>query len=527
MNNTLFSSSELVANEAGGSAYALDEKNALAQYVCTGTFNGTYYSSGSDQLEAVKKLVINLRKDPRYIAKLAVYGRNEGKMKDMPAFLCAVLACWGEHELFHLVFDKVINDGKMLRNFVQIGRSGQAGRKLNMSAGACRKAIQRWFDNHNEEFIFRGSLGNNPSFKDILALSHVKPNTKSKAALFAYLYGHPVVGDTIRVQRRDGVATHDFNDLPDIVKNLELFKRDKSRDIPRVDFRLLDSILTADDLKRLWLAQAQTANFDVLRMNLNNMVKYDALKGSVSNRVASILSNPEQVARSKCFPYQIMNAFKNCPGIPYNINDALQTAMELSVENVPSIDGQIYICVDTSGSMQSPITGYSSVGSAVSCVDVAGLFASTILRKNPSAVLIPFDTKVKTVNINPRDSIMTNAQKLALRGGGTNCACAIEHINSMKGTGNAIIFISDNESWVNSAWGRGTAMMDQWKIFKRRNPQAKLVCIDLVPNQTTQVKESKDVLNVGGFSDAVFTVVADFINNSDNHWMDMIRNIQL
>ena len=36
----------------------------------------------------------------------------------------------------------------------------------------------------------------------------------------------------------------------------------------------------------------------------------------------------------------------------------------------------------------------------------------------------------------------------------------------------------------------------------------KLVCIDIQPYGSTQAAERADILNIGGFSDAVFNVVA-------------------
>ena len=41
--------------------------------------------------------------------------------------------------------------------------------------------------------------------------------------------------------------------------------------------------------------------------------------------------------------------------------------------------------------------------------------------------------------------------------------------------------------------------------LQARNPRARLVCIDLQPYATTQAAERDDILNVGGFSDQVFT----------------------
>lgn len=72
---------------------------------------------------------------------------------------------------------------------------------------------------------------------------------------------------------------------------------------------------------------------------------------------------------------------------------------------------------------------------------------------------------------------------------------------------------------------RGTAMMAQWEQLRRRNPKARLVCIDLVPNTTTQALEREDILNIGGFSDVVFEVIAGFAAGADgtDHW---IREIE-
>jgi len=62
----------------------------LAQYAMTGCFNGTYYTSDKDQL--TKTLQLANKVDPKFVAKLAVYARQKGLMKDMPAVLAAVVA---------------------------------------------------------------------------------------------------------------------------------------------------------------------------------------------------------------------------------------------------------------------------------------------------------------------------------------------------------------------------------------------------------------------------------------------------
>src|SRR5947208_404708 len=77
-------------NEAGGKAYKMTDKHALAQYVCTGCFNSTYYTSADTQLQTVLELAS--RVDPEFLGKVALYGHQRSFMKDVPALLTAVLA---------------------------------------------------------------------------------------------------------------------------------------------------------------------------------------------------------------------------------------------------------------------------------------------------------------------------------------------------------------------------------------------------------------------------------------------------
>jgi 60 kDa SS-A/Ro ribonucleoprotein len=61
--------------------------------------------------------------------------------------------------------------------------------------------------------------------------------------------------------------------------------------------------------------------------------------------------------------------------------------------------------------MLSPVTGQRKGSTTkVRCIDLAALVAAAVLRKNPSAEVLPFESHVVKVNLNPRDSVMTNAQ---------------------------------------------------------------------------------------------------------------------
>jgi 60 kDa SS-A/Ro ribonucleoprotein len=146
--------------------------------------------------------------------------------------------------------------------------------------------------------------------------------------------------------------------------------------------------------------------------------------------------------------------------------------------------------------------------------------------------VVPFDTKVHSAKLNARDSVVTNAVKLSkFGGGGTNCSMALQHLNTQHCTAELVVFVSDNESWLDrtrSGFG-GTGVMQQWDAYKRRVSRAKLVCLDISPNTSTPAKERSDILNVGGFSDEVFNIVDLFSRDllGGEHWVSEIEKVEV
>lgn len=199
--------------------------------------------------------------------------------------------------------------------------------------------------------------------------------------------------------------------------------------------------------------------------------------------------------------------------------------------NVPSIAGEVVVCPDVSGSMMSPVTGYRAGSTtSVQCIDIAALVAAAVLRKNSAATVLPFEEAVIPVDLNSRDSVMTNAGRLAsIGGGGTNCNAPVRLLNERKAKADLVLFVSDNQSWVDQCRGRGTALLAEWSEFRHRNPNARLVCLDIQPNETTQATERADILNIGGFSDHVFEVVAAFASGQleADHWIARVEAVEV
>jgi 60 kDa SS-A/Ro ribonucleoprotein len=495
-------------NAAGGTAYALSPRQALAQVAATGCFNQTYYASASEQLDQV--VALSAAVEPEFLARTAVYARQRGAMKDAPALLCALLSKRSP-ELLGRVFDRVIDDGRMLRTFVQIVRSGAAGRKSLGSRP--KKLVQGWFATRSDGAVFRASVGQSPSLGDVIRLARPRPATRSREALYGWLVGRSVPRA----------------DLPELVRNFEEYREAPWGEVPDVPFQMLTALpLGTED----WTAIAAKASWQTTRMNLGTFARHCVfgVKG-MTETIAERLRNPDLIRRARAFPYQLMAAWASAEGVPEQVREALHDAMEVALENVPAITGRVFALPDVSGSMSSPITGHRRGGtSAVRCIDVAALFAAALLRKNKDARVLPFAEGVRSAYLNPRDTVLTNAAKLAaLGGGGTNCSAPLAQLNRERAQGNLVVFISDNQSWMDRGQARGTATMREWEIFRARNSAAKLVCIDLQPYANTQAIERADILNVGGFSDAVFERVADFAstNAGADGWVRAIEEIEL
>jgi 60 kDa SS-A/Ro ribonucleoprotein len=278
-----------------------------------------------------------------------------------------------------------------------------------------------------------------------------------------------------------------------------------------------------------------------LRMNLNTLLRHDVLATSAMvDYVAGRIADESEIRRSKQFPYQYFAAYLNADdNVPQKIKAALHKAAEIACENVPELPGSVVIGLDTSGSMSCAVTGHRGRGatSKMRCIDVAALFAAAVLRRNPDSVIVPFDTRAYDVRIDPGDSILSIAERLSkYGGGGTNCALPLEAANVLhrerKFAG--VVLVSDNESWVGAGRYGSTGVMTAWEAFVAnqrklagRDANPKIVCIDIQPYQTTQACERSDIMNIGGFSDAVFNVISAFLADNNQRFAAEVEAIEL
>lgn len=494
-------------NREGAPAYAYGPKAKLAQLAATGTLADNFYGAAETQLADVLDAARAV--DSYFVAQAAVYARTSGAMKDIPALLAAYLTVV-DPDLAVRVFGKVMNNGRMLRSFVQIMRSGQIGRS---SLGTRpKRLVQRWLEQASIRDLMQAATGNAPSLADIVKMVHPRPADAERKAFYGWLIGRP----------------YDVAALPVEIAAFEAWKQDQALPLPQVPFEWLTACpLSAEQ----WAELAGRMGWQALRMNLNTLARNGAFGvEGFTDQVAARLADRDALCAVRPMPYQLMVALGQVSdGVPLKVQAALEDALEFSLACVPKVPGRVVVCPDVSGSMQSPVTGYrKGASSKVRCIDVAALVAAAMLRSNREARIIPFEQAVVPVMLKATDRIAANAAKLAaVGGGGTNVSAPLALLNKEKAAVDLVVIVSDNESWVDAQRSGSTATMQEWTKLAKRNPQAKLVCIDIAPYGTTQAASPQDILNVGGFSDAVFDTIARFVSGETRDWVSIVEQVEV
>ena len=290
------------------------------------------------------------------------------------------------------VFPRVIDNAKMLRNFVQIVRSGVAGRSSLGSAP--RRMVRRWLEARSDEALFRSSVGQKPSLGDIVKMVHPKPATPSRNALYGYLAG--------RIRKSET--------LPELVRAYEAFRAGEILDVPEVPMEMLTALplSTAE-----WREIARRASWQVTRINLNTFARHGVFgeeggsqkreEKEITRLVADRLRDATAIRGARALPFQLLVAYANVDhGVPEPVREALQDALDVALANVPEFEGKVYVLLDVSGSMHSSATGHRpGATSVVRCLDIAALVAAALVRKNPWAEVLPFNEEVVNVAINP------------------------------------------------------------------------------------------------------------------------------
>jgi hypothetical protein len=272
---------------------------------------------------------------------------------------------------------------------------------------------------------------------------------------------------------------------------------------------------------------------------LRNLRNFDnaQIDGILANKVKARLSDPNEVKKSKQLPFRFYSAWLNVKDRRWA--DTLDTALDLSIPNIPQLDGRTLILIDTSGSMQVPMSdphdrGYKKhrvvnvatgeeedvTSKTPNRVDAGALFGLALAMRNPGNVdVFSFASgqeNLTKIAADPKNSLLKAVEKFSQRvgmvGHGTDIEGAIR--NTYNGQDRVAIFTDMQSMPVERAWPYGDA-----GDVTRAVPKDKHVYgFDLSGYQNSAMDASPTRHEMGGLTDHTFSAIPQIEAGASGKW---------
>jgi hypothetical protein len=169
--------------------------------------------------------------------------------------------------------------------------------------------------------------------------------------------------------------------------------------------------------------------------------------------LAARIADPEQVKRSRQFPFRFLSAFLAAPSLRWG--HALEKALEAATGNIPELPGRTLILIDTSASMGRAV----SRNSTMTAVQAAALFGlATGIRNRDRADVYGFaDGQFPVRRRDYRLSVLKSVEAFSRRigevGHGTRIAEAV--YATYRGHDRVMVFTDMQTFPVRGGWGVG------------------------------------------------------------------------
>lgn len=406
----------------GAPGYARDAKGELFLLaVATMVGEGTFYEDAAVRDARYEALVATVAvQDPQWIARFVAWLRDTANMRSasLVAALQAAKAMVeagvsGSRQIVDSALQRADEPGEALAWWSErYGRAIPKPVKRGI-ADAVRRLYTAFallrYDTATKGF----------RFGDVLELTHPAPATPDQGELFAWALAR-------RHNREQAVPAA----LPMVAANEAL--RSAAATDPRalLDVDALraagltweDALSLAGptvDRAALWAALIPTMGYMALIRNLRGFDEA-GVSDEVATRVGERLADPDQVARSRQFPFRFLAAYRATNSVRWAA--VLERALHASLGQVPALSGRTLILVDLSGSMQSPAAGARS---KLSRADAAKVFGAALALRAQTPTLVWFDSDSGQVRVPPGIALLRLVESFPGRGGGTSTAAAV------------------------------------------------------------------------------------------------------
>ena len=473
-------------NHEGAVAYQLDPKMELYSLVCTASLQKKFYEGVDETIARLEELIQLVPQE--FVCKLAIYAREKMYLRSIPLVLMIELLKYnketdrGNFVGIRPTITRIIQRPDEITEilaYYQIANDRKGLKKLNALSNTLKKGIADSFNKFNEYQFAKYSRNTEIKLRDAMFLTHPIPN-KGNEVLFNKIANNKLeTPDTweVALSKKDGIP-----------------KKEKWE-------RLID--------------EGKLGYMAALR-NLRNMVEEN-----VSNleKVLALLADPDNVIKSKQFPFRFLSAWKAVQGLPTfcgsQILNYLEDAIEASAYNIKGVEDSdnIFVAIDTSGSM----TINMSEKSSVTYMDTA-MVMGMLLKSRCNKVLAGiFGEDFMPVTL-PSDNILMNVDKLKRLEGkvghSTNGHLAIEYLINTKLMADKVMMFTDCQLW-DSGWGY-EHLTDYWHKYKKINPKAELYLFDMAGYGDTPISiREPGVYLIAGWSEKIFDVL-EAIKNGGN-----------
>lgn len=320
---------------------------------------------------------------------------------------------------------------------------------------------------------------------DVIELTHPKPKDDNQSALFRHLLDR-------RHNREEppppllAIMAEDHR-LMQLAPDERRSQLDDARGLNWSWERLAGWLPGGMD-SEAWTAIIPAMGYMALLRNLRNFDEA-GISAETRGEVMARLVSPEAVAKSRQFPYRFFSAWKAAPSIHWG--PTLEAALEHSVKNVPDMPGKTLVLIDTSGSMNAPVSGRTSVQR----YEIAALFGAALAKRCESVDVAVFADQAAWFPVTPGTSVLRYIEQVRASigkvGYGTNIwgavgSCYTDHDR-------VCIFTDEQAHDRYGAMDLGKAFVHTW---------------NLAGYKTATMPSGPRRYSWGGFTDAMFPAVA-------------------
>lgn len=514
-----------VVNCMGEQAFKLNAKEELVSTVLTTFLQGSYYEKENEIVERIKNA--SEKVDPLFVAKLALYARNEGNLRSVTHLLSSVISKrisgqeWGKR-----FYDKIVvrpDDISEILSAYAV-ENGMDLKNIRKIPNAMKKGFKSALERFDAYQIDKYKMNKREvSLIDIVNLLHPSPTQKNQEAYKRLI---------------------ENKSLSDLYSSKILEK-----EMSKVGKKVTED-KTASELKEEAITEvlSNVKGMPLMNLirNLRNIIKYAPSQVDEACRQMTI---PDKVLKSRLLPFRFATAYsevesmtdsytaksaiqfeeENKSGYAFSelkqkVLNALEKAIEISCQNIPKLDGNVAILVDHSGSVRGDGGGSSKVSafSKTTTAMIGNLFATMLTYAQDNVYIGLFGDRLIPVKIDRNKGIL-EANKVSFEEG-AKCGGATETgiydflricINEKKKVDNLVVFsdcqIGSNAStsWYGtSRTDRSLRFQELFKEFKKINPLCNVIVVDIRQTKGNNVfHKSQRILNIAGWSTNIFDVI--------------------